>query len=418
MTKDYYEVLGVRRSASAEEIELAFKGRRTQYHPDKYSASDAETLQWATEHMQAVNEAYSVLSDTSRRSDYDRRRAGESQTPKTERSTSSSHAGSPPASPASPTPPPAPPRQATRSTAVPSTSLRDLLVKRFGERQFGRIYFTPNIPLKKLSAAMANYAGDVRPEDVLVLMDTTVFGGSKEGMLLTETALRLKEIAVPRRVIEWSTIKTIEASEGAVYVDSRKAMDCHMVDSDELMALFSVVGEFVRSQSESSVQQRPERSQDTRSDQARDADRVVRHGPNPNANQNPNHSSGKAQVEQMFRFAKERLLDICRELEPYEKKGDGVLIDRANAAEYFGQLNIFANNPRDVPWILDELQLIADLCEEAMRRELTVPTEDRLFDSEEDDSDLVTELRWLLRARLDALEEKRREEEVDRFFRR
>ena len=408
MTKDYYEVLGVRRSASAEEIELAFKGRRTQYHPDKYSASDAETLQWATEHMQAVNEAYSMLSDSSRRSDYDRRRAGESQTPKTERSTSSSHAGSPPASPAPP------PRQATRPTASPSTSLRDLLAKRFGERQFGRIYFTPNIPLKKLSAAMANYAGDVRPEDVLVLMDTTVFGGSKEGMLLTEMALRLKEIAVPRRVIEWSTIKTIEASEGAVYVDSRKAMDCHMVDSDELMALFSVVGEFVRGQGESVGQQRPERSQDTRSDQARDADRVVR----PRPNHSPNQNSGKAQVEQMFRFAKERLLDLCRELEPYEKKGDGLLIDRANAAEYFGQLNIFANNPRDVPWILDELQLIADLCEEAMRRELTVPTEDRLFDSEEDDSDLVTELRWLLRARLDALEEKRREEEVDRFFRR
>ena len=411
MTKDYYEVLGVRRSASAQEIELAFKGRRTQYHPDKYSAGDAETLQWATQHMQTVNEAYTVLSDPSRRSAYDRRRAGESQaTPTSERSTSSSHASSPPAPP--PASPPSPQQQATRPTASARTSLRDLLAKRFGERQFGRIYFTPHIPLKKLSAAMANYAGDVRPEEVLVLMDTTVFGGSKEGMLLTETALRLKEIGVPRRVVEWSTVTTIEASEGAVYVDSRKVMDCHMVDSNELMALFSVVGEFVRGQRERSDPQRPQRSQDTRSEQARDADRVVRPKPNPNQN------SGKDKVEQMFRIAKEHLLELCRELEPYEKKSDTELIDRANAAGYFGYLNICANDPSDVPWILVELQLIADLCEEAMRRELTVPTEGRLLDAEEDDSDLVTELRWLLRARLDALEQKRREEEVDRFFRR
>lgn len=411
MTKDYYEVLGVRRSASAEEIELAFKGRRTQYHPDKYSAGDAETLQWATQHMQAVNEAYTVLSDTSRRSAYDRRRAGESQTPPgPEPSSSSSHKAQPPSPP--PTPSPSPQPQATRPTASARTSLRDLLAKRFGERQFGRIYFTPHIPLKKLSAAMANYAGDVRPEEVLVLMDTTVFGGSKEGMLLTETALRLKEIGAPRRVMEWSTVTTIEASEGAVYVDSRKVMDCHMVDSNELMALFSVVGEFVLGQRESSDPQRPQRSQDTRSEQARDADRVVRPKPSPSQN------TGKDKVEQMFRIAKERLLELCRELEPYEKKSDTELIDRTNAAGYFGYLNICANDPSDVPWILVELQLIADLCEEAMRRELTVPTEGRLLDAEEDDSDLVTELRWLLRARLDALEQKRREEEVDRFFRR
>ena len=213
MTKDYYEVLGVRRSASAEEIELAFKGRRTQYHPDKYSQSDAQTLQWATAHMQAVNEAYTVLSDASRRSGYDQRLADKS-----------------------------PPRGKDAQPTAPShkTSLRDLLAARLGNSVFARIYFAPNIPLKKLSAALGNYAGDVRPEDVLVLVDTTVFGGSKEGMLLTETALRVKEIAVPRRVIQWSAITTIQASEGTVYVGSREMLACPMVEKHELTALCEV----------------------------------------------------------------------------------------------------------------------------------------------------------------------------------
>jgi len=69
--KDYYTILGIRPNASAVEIELAYKGRRTQYHPDKYSNSDAETIRWATINMQEVNEAYAALSNASDRSKYD-----------------------------------------------------------------------------------------------------------------------------------------------------------------------------------------------------------------------------------------------------------------------------------------------------------------------------------------------------------
>lgn len=75
MACDYYEVLGVRPKASISEIELAFKGRRTQYHPDRYNTSDAETLAWATSKMKEVNEAYSVLSDPGKRAAYDSARA-------------------------------------------------------------------------------------------------------------------------------------------------------------------------------------------------------------------------------------------------------------------------------------------------------------------------------------------------------
>lgn len=68
---NHYDILGIRPSASEQEIELAYKGRRSQYHPDKYAESDTDTLKWATDQMQAVNKAYAVLSDPQLRSQYD-----------------------------------------------------------------------------------------------------------------------------------------------------------------------------------------------------------------------------------------------------------------------------------------------------------------------------------------------------------
>lgn len=75
--QDYYAVLGIRPTASEEEIILAYRGRRAQYHPDKYPTADDATKQWATAKMQEVNEAYDALSDSGRRQQYDANRDDE-----------------------------------------------------------------------------------------------------------------------------------------------------------------------------------------------------------------------------------------------------------------------------------------------------------------------------------------------------
>jgi len=64
--RDYYEVLGVPRSASADDIKNAFRNLARKYHPDVNSADDAE------EKFKEINEAYSVLSDPDKRAAYDR----------------------------------------------------------------------------------------------------------------------------------------------------------------------------------------------------------------------------------------------------------------------------------------------------------------------------------------------------------
>ena len=64
--KDYYDVLGIQRAASPDEIKAAFRNMARQYHPDVNKAADSE------ERFKEINEAYAVLSDPDKRAAYDR----------------------------------------------------------------------------------------------------------------------------------------------------------------------------------------------------------------------------------------------------------------------------------------------------------------------------------------------------------
>lgn len=64
--RDYYDVLGVQRNASPEELKKAFRRLARQYHPDVNNEPDAETK------FKEINEAYEVLSDSQKRAMYDR----------------------------------------------------------------------------------------------------------------------------------------------------------------------------------------------------------------------------------------------------------------------------------------------------------------------------------------------------------
>lgn len=68
---NFYQVLGVERSASAEEIKLAYRELVKRYHPDLFARAGEKAK--ATEKLLQINEAYSVLGNTESRRLYDQR---------------------------------------------------------------------------------------------------------------------------------------------------------------------------------------------------------------------------------------------------------------------------------------------------------------------------------------------------------
>ena len=220
MGKDYYEVLGIRPNAGPEEIELAYRGRRSQYHPDRYANADGETQAWATSRMQEVNGAYAVLKDPAERALFDHVRQ--------------SHASGSAAHP-------------RRPDAAPAPSLKEALGHLvFDDEPFERVFVSPHIPRKKLGGAIDSYGEGIRPKDVVALIDDTLFGGAREGILITESEIRFKGAFQPVDTRLLGCLKEISAERKYVYINGERYAELNIPNRDDLRTLFEAVTRYLQ----------------------------------------------------------------------------------------------------------------------------------------------------------------------------
>ncbi|NHF65971.1 J domain-containing protein [Xanthomonas hortorum] len=225
MGKDYYGVLGIRPGAALREIELAYRGRRSQYHPDRYANADAETLNWATSKMQEVNEAYAALRDPVSRARVDEECRDRSTRP-------TSHAGATSA-----------PEQGQSYALTLLQALDGLALN--GE-PLERIFIAPRIPHKKLAGALESYGQGLQPRDVVVLIDDTLFGGAREGVLITEAQIRCKAAFQPVEVRLLGVLSAITTEGKYVYINGERFADLNMPNKGDLTVLFKAVSRYLQ----------------------------------------------------------------------------------------------------------------------------------------------------------------------------
>ncbi|MDH2635109.1 molecular chaperone DnaJ [Acinetobacter nosocomialis] len=109
------------------------------------------------------------------------------------------------------------------------------------------IYFAPVIPNKKLQGAMSYLPHDVNPNDVLMLIDDTVFGSAKAGMCLTAKGLFYKESFEDEQAYLFEHIQKIEADIGiltsSILINGQDELSFSQLDKGTIRALAAFLNE-------------------------------------------------------------------------------------------------------------------------------------------------------------------------------
>jgi hypothetical protein len=145
-----------------------------------------------------------------------------------------------PAAPTAAAPTAATPTAATPTSAARARTPEDILRLAHGQLQlFDALFYAPNIPAKKEQGARGAY-GSLIPADepILVLFDSTVFGGADDGFVVTPRRLGWKNIALAPKVVPWevfdarsvrATAEEVQVMGDKIEIDGDSALQPRLV---------------------------------------------------------------------------------------------------------------------------------------------------------------------------------------------
>lgn len=105
------------------------------------------------------------------------------------------------------------------------------------------IFFKPDIPLKKLENAIRSYAPSAQMEDVLVLVDATVFGSAKDGLIITSDQVFTKEFAGKPLSSALAPSTRVNINKKKILINNIEFVELVTINNEDLIALGQLIAE-------------------------------------------------------------------------------------------------------------------------------------------------------------------------------
>ncbi|AUX86611.1 hypothetical protein C3F34_11565 [Acinetobacter sp. ACNIH2] len=120
----------------------------------------------------------------------------------------------------------------------------------------GSIYLAPNIPDKKLVGAQHYLPKHVQPNQVIILIDDTVFGSAKIGLCITEQGLYYKADFEELVYCSWQHIHSIDTDIGMInrniMINQQLKLNFTQLERQAIQAIADLINAFIRQRNETS----------------------------------------------------------------------------------------------------------------------------------------------------------------------
>ena len=110
-----------------------------------------------------------------------------------------------------------------------------------------KTYLAPDIPVKKARAAIASYAHRIQEQDILLLLDDTLFGSADNGLILTENAVYLKPPFGEPAFYKLEGINDIRATKAVILINGLPIIDLAMAEKKTVTRLCDVLTQYLSS---------------------------------------------------------------------------------------------------------------------------------------------------------------------------